>query len=179
MTSIIFELQPDKLEDELVTLRPIAESDFDALFALAADPLIWEIHPVKDRYKKEVFKEYFDSALASKGAFVVVDRNTGELMGCTRYYALQPELSRVAIGYSFIARRFWGGPYNKAMKTLMLNHAFQYVDSVVLHVGKANIRSQKAVLKLGAKLINEFDFMKTGDLNHFEYEIKKDEWERR
>ncbi|HSY76573.1 MAG TPA: GNAT family N-acetyltransferase [Bacteroidia bacterium] len=174
-----FNLQPEKLEDDLIQIIPLTENYFDQLFEVAQDPLIWEVHLVKDRYKKEVFKTYFDGAVASKSSFLVFDKATGELIGSTRYYNYQPGLSRIAIVYTFIARKYWGGSYNKSMKTLLLEHVFKYVNSVVFHVGKENIRSQKAVLKIGGKKIGELDFASTGQLTHYEYEIKKGEWEAR
>ena len=171
-----FNLQPEKLEDGLIELRPLTNDAFDTLFEVTADPFIWELHPVKDRYKKEAFQIYFDGAVASKSSFLVFDKASGALIGSSRFYGYDPEESRVAIGYTFLARKYWGGKYNKAMKTLMLDHAFRYVNSVVFHIGLENIRSQKAVLKLGTKKINELDFANTGELTHAEYEIKKTEW---
>jgi RimJ/RimL family protein N-acetyltransferase len=170
-----FVLQPQSLSDNLVELIPLAKDDFERLFLVASDPLIWEQHPSRDRYKREVFQKYFDGALESGGAFLVFDKSTNELIGSSRYYDLKP--SSVAIGYTFLARKYWGGNYNKAMKELMLNHAFQFVDSVVFHVGPDNIRSQKAVLKIGAKKTGEVELdYYGGKLLHFEYEIKKSTW---
>jgi RimJ/RimL family protein N-acetyltransferase len=177
MKSQHFNLQPEILEDGLVELKPFRQDAFDALFELASDPLIWEQHPVKDRFKKEVFKTYFDQAVASKSSFLIFEKATGQLIGSTRYYDLNPELSRVAIGYTFLARKYWGGPFNRAMKKLMLDYAFQFVNSVVFHIGLENIRSQKAVLKLGAKKINELDFASVGKITHGEYEILRSEWQ--
>jgi RimJ/RimL family protein N-acetyltransferase len=172
-----FNLQPTQLEDNLLRLVPLSQTSFDSLFELASDPLIWEQHPDKNRYQKEVFQKYFDGAVASKGAFLVFDKTSNPLIGCTRYYDYSPALSRVAIGYTFLARNYWGGPYNKAMKKLMLDYAFQYVNSVVFHIGSENIRSQKAVMKLGAKKIRDFDFSGSGTITHEEYEILRPEWQ--
>ena len=176
MSTKIFNLQPEILEDNLVKLLPLTEVYLEPLFDVAKDPLIWEVHPAKDRYKKEVFKTYFDGAVASKSAFVVFDKVSGELIGSTRYYNLQPELSKVAIGYTFLARKYWGGSYNKSMKALLLNHAFKYVNSVVFHVGIENIRSQKAMLKIGGKKISALDFANVGHFTHYEYKINKSDW---
>ena len=176
MATEIFNLQPEKLEDDLIVIRPLTEDYFEQLFEVGSDPLIWEVHPAKDRYKKEVFKTYFDGAVASKSSFLVFDKATGDLIGSTRYYNYQPELSRIAIGYTFLARKYWGGSYNKSMKTLLLDYAFKYVNSVVFHVGMENIRSQKAMVKIGGKKIGEMDFASSGQLTHYEYEIKKGEY---
>jgi RimJ/RimL family protein N-acetyltransferase len=171
-------LQPT-LQDELVVLKPLQPEDFEKLFAVASDPLIWEQHPVKDRYKPEVFKIFFDGAVASKGAFLVCEKTTGELMGSTRYYDFKPELSQIAIGFTFIARKYWGGKYNFSMKKLMMDYAFRYVDTVLYHIGASNIRSQKAQLKLGGKKIKEIDLDLNGQkLLHYEYEIRKADWNK-
>lgn len=174
--AIGFDLQPEKLENDLIEIIPLSENDFDRLFAIASDPLIWELHPAKDRYKKEVFKKYFDGAVESKSSFLVFDKSTGELIGSTRFYHWQQDYSKISIGYTFLARKYWGGIYNKSMKSLLINYAFNFVNSVLFHIGKSNFRSQKAILKIGAKKINEVDFESIGEITHYEYEIKKGAW---
>ena len=144
-----FDLQPD-LKGELIELRPLTPGDWDDLFAVASDPLIWEQHPESDRYKEEVFKVFFRDALESGGAFVVIDRATQEIIGSTRFYGYDPEKSEIEIGWTFLAREYWGGQYNREMKSLMLNHAFKFVETVVFLIGEKNIRSQKAIEKIGA-----------------------------
>ena len=144
-----FELQPN-LKSELIELRPLVPSDWDDLFAVASDPLIWEQHPESDRYKEEVFKVFFREALESGGAFVVIDTKTRHVIGSTRFYGYDPEKSEIEIGWTFLARKFWGGRYNAEMKELLLNHAFKFVESVVFFVGEKNFRSQKAMEKIGA-----------------------------
>ena len=144
-----FDLQPT-LTGTRLELRPLRPEDFDDLYAAAADPGIWEQHPVRDRYKEEVFRdEYFRGALASGGAFVVIDRATGRVIGSSRYYGFDEARSEIEIGWTFLARAYWGGIYNREMKELMLRHAFQYVSSVVFLVGPNNRRSQRAMEKIG------------------------------
>lgn len=143
-----FELQPH-LIGGLLELRPLREADRVELFAAASDPLIWELHPARDRYKEEVFAKYFQGGLDSKGAFAVIDRATGKIIGSTRYCDHQPGESQIEIGWTFLARSHWGGKYNGEMKSLMLAHAFKFVDSVVFLVGPGNFRSRKAVEKIG------------------------------
>ena len=168
----MFNLQPT-LEDDLVLISPLTEKDFESLFKVASDPLIWEQHPIKDRYKKEVFQSYFDSALESKGAFLIYSKDNNELIGSSRYYDYDPLKSRIAIGYTFIAKAYWGGKYNGAIKKLMLDHAFQFVDKVIFHIGPTNLRSQQAVLKLGAKKVGEEGY--NGMLQYI-YLIDRHEW---
>jgi RimJ/RimL family protein N-acetyltransferase len=147
--SHVFDLQP-VLRGELLELRPLREDDFDALFAVAADPLIWEQHPASDRYQEAVFREFFREAMASGGALVAIDAADGRVIGSSRYYGYSPERSEVEIGWTFLARSHWGGRYNREMKRLMLRHAFRFVDRVVFLVGPQNFRSQRAVEKIGA-----------------------------
>jgi N-acetyltransferase len=143
-----FELQPI-LKGELIALRPLAPKDWDDLFAVASDPLIWEQHPESDRYKEDVFKVFFKDALESGGAFVVIDANNKRLIGSTRFHGYDPEKSEVEIGWTFLARKYWGGRYNREMKQLMLAHAFKFVENVIFYVGENNVRSQKATEKIG------------------------------
>jgi RimJ/RimL family protein N-acetyltransferase len=146
---MVFELQPH-LKGKLIELRPLAPDDWDELFAVASDSLIWEQHPERDRYKEDVFRIFFKDALESGGAFVIIDRKTQHIIGSTRFYGYDPEKSEIEIGWTFLARKFWGGRYNAEMKRLLLNHAFKFVESVVFFVGEDNVRSQKAMEKVGA-----------------------------
>jgi N-acetyltransferase len=143
-----FDLQPN-LKGELIELRPLAPEDWDDLFAVASDPLIWEQHPESDRYKAEVFRVFFREALECGGAFAIVDKNSQQIIGSTRFYGYDSEKSEIEIGWTFLARKYWGGRYNRELKQLMLNHAFQFVESVIFYVGENNIRSQKATEKVG------------------------------
>jgi N-acetyltransferase len=143
-----FELQPT-LTGELVELRPLRADDFDGLYAAASDPRVWEQHPESDRYTRDVFQRYFDGAMASGGAFAAVDRATGRIIGSSRYQGYDEAAGEIEIGWTFLERAFWGGTYNGEMKRLMLDHAFRFVDRVVFLVGPANIRSQRAMEKIG------------------------------
>jgi RimJ/RimL family protein N-acetyltransferase len=144
-----FDLQP-YLKGELIELRPLAPDDWDALFAVASDSLIWEQHPESDRYKEDVFRGFFKDALESGGAFVVIDRTTQRVIGSTRFHGYDPGKSEIEIGWTFLARKYWGGRFNAEMKQLLLNHAFHFVETVVFFVGEDNVRSQKAMEKIGA-----------------------------
>jgi len=137
------------LKGELVELRPLRAENFADLYAAASDPLIWEQHPASDRYKKDVFEEFFRDALESGGAFIVIDRGNGRVIGSTRFLAYDEGNSEVEIGYTFLARSHWGGRHNGEMKRLMLGHAFRFVESVVFLIGPENFRSQRAVEKIG------------------------------
>ncbi|AKV04438.1 GCN5-related N-acetyltransferase [Labilithrix luteola] len=151
-------------------LRPVEQADFEALYACASDPLIWEQHPQSTRYQRDVFQGFFDGAIASKGALVVIERASGDVIGSSRYYDFDESRSQVTIGYTFLARRFWGGAVNREMKGLMLRHAFQFVEHVHFEIGANNRRSRRAIEKLGATLVDE----QTLDGNaHVVYRIDK------
>ncbi len=149
-----FDLQP-VLTGNLIKLRPLTREDFEPLFAAAGDPLIWEQHPENDRYTRKVFQNYFDGAMESKGAFAIIDRKSGRIIGSSRYCNLDEAKSEVEIGWTFLERTFWGGTYNGELKSLMLDHAFRFVDRVLFVVGENNIRSQKALEKIGAKFLKK------------------------
>jgi RimJ/RimL family protein N-acetyltransferase len=133
-----------------VALRPLAPDDWDALLAVASDPLIWEQHPVADRWREPVFRAFFDEALSSGGALLASDPGDGRAIGSSRFHGYDAKRSEVEIGWTFLARSHWGGAVNGEMKRLMLDHAFRFVDSVLFYIGPNNIRSQRAVAKLGA-----------------------------
>lgn len=144
-----FDLQPS-LKGNLIELRPLAPEDWDKLFAVASDPIIWEQHPERDRHNQDVFRIFFKDAIDCGGAFVVIDRENRQIIGSTRFYGYNPEKSEIEIGWTFLARKYWGGRYNREMKWLMLGHAFQFVETVIFHIGENNIRSQKATERIGA-----------------------------
>ena len=146
-----FDLQP-VLRGELLELRPLRADDFPALYAVASDPLIWEQHPNSDRYKAEVFREFFREALESGGALVAVDLRDGSVIGSSRFHGYDEAAGEIEIGWTFLARTHWGGRYNGEMKRLMLGHAFRFVDNVVFLVGPENWRSRRAVEKIGGRL---------------------------
>jgi RimJ/RimL family protein N-acetyltransferase len=143
-----FELQPT-LTGELVELRPLRADDFHALYAVARDPLIWELHPERERYQEDIFRRFFSGALESGGAFIVFDRATGDVIGSTRYFGYDEQRGEIEIGWTFLARSHWGGRYNHEMKRLMLEHAFRFVERVIFLVGPQNFRSRSAVEKIG------------------------------
>lgn len=146
---MLFDLQPT-LKGELLTLRPLRPEDFHDLYAVAADPLIWEQHPHRDRHREEVFRQFFHEALGSGGALIVIDSDDDQVIGSSRFHAYDPEKSEIEIGWTFLARSRWGGLYNREMKQLMLRHAFRFVKNVVFLVGPQNLRSQRALEKIGA-----------------------------
>jgi N-acetyltransferase len=151
-----FDLQPT-LKGSLIELRPLTRADFDSLFAAASDPLIWEQHPESDRHQREVFQRYFDGAINSKGAFAIIDRKSGRIIGSSRYCNLNDRAGEVEVGWTFLERKYWGGKYNRELKSLMIEHAFRFVDRVLFIVGEHNLRSQKALEKIGARFLKKVE----------------------
>lgn len=146
------DLQPT-LRGELLELKPLSTTDFSVLYAVASDPLVWEQHPHKERYQPSVFESFFEQAIQSGGALIASRRDTNQVIGSSRFYDFNPSKKQIAIGYTFLARECWGHTFNREMKHLMLHHAFRFVDSVIFHIGETNIRSQRAIEKIGATLI--------------------------
>lgn len=144
-----FDYQP-VLKGDLVDMRPLRSEDYGQLYAVAADRLIWKQHPVKNRHEEEGFQVFFNEALASGGALIVSDAITQRVIGSSRFHGYDKEKSEVEIGWTFLTRSHWGGIYNGEMKQLMLRHAFRFVNCVVFLVGSQNLRSQRALEKIGS-----------------------------
>lgn len=148
------------LAGERLLLRPLTEADWDALYAVASDRELWARHPSHDRWQEPVFREFFDDALARGGALAIMDRASGELIGSSRFQEYDPADAdghggSVEIGWSFLARAWWGRGYNAELKRLMLEHAFASVERVVFRVGAENVISRKAMANIGGRLTGE------------------------
>jgi RimJ/RimL family protein N-acetyltransferase len=149
------DLQP-VLNGSTIKLRPLERGDFEALYLAASDPKIWELHPDSERYQRDIFQQrFFEGALASRGALVIEEFDSGRIIGSSRYYEWNPDTKEISIGYTFIERSHWGVGTNQELKELMLNHVYQWAGVVWFHVGKINIRSRRAIEKLGATLSYE------------------------
>jgi len=172
-----FSIQP-VLENENVRLVPLQETDFESLYEVASDPKIWEQHPNKDRWKREVFKTFFDGAMQSKGAFKIVDKANGNVIGSTRFYEYDAQDDSILIGYTFYGTAYWGKGINQSVKKMMLDYIFQFVSKVNLHVGAANVRSQIAVGRIGAEKIAEQEVAYFGEQSklNFVYQISREKW---
>ncbi|MGI4881273.1 MAG: GNAT family N-acetyltransferase [Janthinobacterium lividum] len=168
------DLQPT-LTGGLVALRPVAAADWDALYAVASDPLIWAVHPVNDRWQEPVFRRFFDDAIAGGGGLVATDVTSGEIIGFSRYDLARVEPGEVEIGWTFLARSYWGGAANADMKRLMIGHALRQFDRALFLVGETNIRSRRAMEKIGGRLtdrIYDADYP-SGVVRHVIYAIDR------
>lgn len=165
------------LEGELLLLRPLRPDDWEALFGVASDPLIWEVHPQHDRWQEPVFRRFFDDALAKGGALAAIDLAHGSVVGSSRFERFDPsDGGSVEIGWTFLARSHWGGRYNPELKRLMLHHALSQVERVVFRVGETNWRSRRAMEKIGGRLtdISTVEDTASGPVRHVQYEITRE-----
>jgi RimJ/RimL family protein N-acetyltransferase len=163
-----FDPQP-VLKGEFLELRPLRAEDYPDLYSVAADPFVWEQHPVKNRYKEEVFESFFREALESGGTLIAIDSRNERVIGSSRFHGYDEGKSEIEIGWTFLARSHWGGIYNRAMKQLMLRHAFRFVNRVVFLVGLQNHRSQRAMEKIGGVRVGSRP--DSGRQDSFVYEI--------
>ena len=164
------------LEGERLLLRPLRPDDWDALYAVASDPLVWELHPANDRWQEPVFRKFFAEALAQGGALVAVDKSDGAIVGSSRFWAYDPaDGGSVEIGWSVLARSHWGGETNREMKRLMLAHALEAVERVWFRVGETNFRSRRAMEKIGGRLTERTESIEMAGepVVHVIYEIDR------
>lgn len=167
-------LQPT-LAGARVIVRPIATTDWAAMFAAAADPGIWELHPDHNRYTEQEFRLFFDGAVESGAAFAIIDRQNNNIIGSSRYHDHDPVARTIEIGWTFLSRDYWGGSYNAEIKRLMIEHALSFVDTVEFWVDESNLRSRRAMEKIGGTLRNGIYFKEgSGDRPYVVYEIRKD-----
>ena len=167
------------LEGERLRLRPLEADDWQALFGVASDPMIWEVHPAHNRWQETIFRAFFEDALEQGGALAVIDKSSGTMTGSSRYQFHDPANGGVVeIGWTFLARSCWGGSYNREMKRLMLAHAFRFVERVVFMVGKGNLRSRRAMEKIGGSLTDyrEERIMANGTTHYVCYEITREDF---
>jgi RimJ/RimL family protein N-acetyltransferase len=169
------ELRPT-LEGPTVRLQPTREDDFGGLYAAAADPLVWAQHPVRERWREEVFRRYFEAWLLNDGALAIRERASGRIVGASRY-SLEARLpGEVEIGWTFLARDHWGGATNREVKRLMIGHALEAVERVVFRIAETNLRSRRAVEKIGAVLTDRVEAIEIGGrpLPHLVYALGRD-----
>ena len=165
------------LTGKRLLLRPLEPGDWDPLYTVASDPLIWELHPAHDRWREPVFRAYFANALAHGGAVAVIDRASGAMVGSSRWQGHNPaDGGSVEIGWTFLARSHWGGSVNRELKRLMLAHAFEAVARVDFRVGAANLRSRLAMEKIGGRLSDRVEQVEMAGamVDHVIYEITRE-----
>ncbi|HCN05679.1 MAG TPA: N-acetyltransferase [Bacteroidetes bacterium] len=166
------------LRGNIVHAKPLQPDDVTALFEVASDQLIWEQHPEPTRYQREVFERFFEEAIRSAGAYMVYETASGKVIGSSRFYDEQADRSFVKIGYTFLAREFWGGRYNADVKYIMISHALTEFSEVRFEIGERNVRSQRAIERIGARYIETVSKHFPGELAqpHRIYSISANEW---
>lgn len=169
-----FDYQP-VLKSDLVELRPLLAQDYEDLYSVAADPLIWEQHPVHNRHDETAFRAFFEESLQSGGALVAFDAHDHRIIGSSRFHGYREQEGEVEIGWTFLARAFWGGVYNGEIKRLMLGHAFRFVDQVVFFVGLGNVRSQRSVERIGGTRVGKT--RDSGGRDSYRYQITAEGFE--
>jgi RimJ/RimL family protein N-acetyltransferase len=168
-------LQPT-LPGALITLRPAVAEDFEPLYGIASDPELWAQHPQRDRWQRPIFEQLFHDGLTSRGMLVAVDRANGSLVGSSRFYDLNESEQALTVGYTFVARSAWGTGVNSEMKQLMLDYAFGWAETVCFYVGIDNLRSRKAVEKLGARYLRSEQ--RHWAVLHAIYTLSREDWQQ-
>jgi N-acetyltransferase len=170
-----FDFQPH-LNGELIAMRPMIEADFEPLYTVASDPLIWAVHPIHERWQRPVFRANIDEAYAEKGGLVAIDKVTDTIIGFSRYSQIAVGPGEIEIGWSFLARDYWGGRYNRDMKRIMIAHALKSFERVLFRVGETNIRSRRAMEKIGGVRIEWDELLPIFDRKavYIAYEIRRD-----
>jgi len=171
-----FSMQPT-IRGVNISIRPLDEMDFDDLYSCASDKGIWSGHPSPDRYKLSEFRPYFKSAIDSEASVAVIENSSDKIIGLSRYYFSDSDKRDISIGFTFLAKEYWGGKTNYELKKIMLEHAFRYFNVVWFHIGPTNVRSQKATLKIGAHFTHEESLKISGKAEVWRcYKIEKQHW---
>src|SRR5690606_2231373 len=165
-------LEGKTLSNDLVKLVPLTKEDYNWIYAVASDPGIWEQHPDRLRYTPVGFTKYFKKLLNTDQPYIILDINTDQVIGATSFYQYNQKENTIAIGYTFLAQEFWGGGYNQSIKKLMMNFAFSSLNKIFFHVREGNIRSQKAIEKIGGKFERKYT-SEDGLGTQIEYSVSK------
>ena len=143
----------NQLESKNFILRQLNNNDFDLLYNIGKNKNIWEQHPESDRWKREKFNIFFNNGIKNIfGLYGIYDKSKNTIVGSTRYYSYSKKNNSIKIGFTFLTPEYWGTDTNLQIKTLMLGYAFNYVENIYFDIGKNNIRSRKAIEKIGATL---------------------------
>tara|TARA_B100000678_G_scaffold283571_1_gene283874 strand:+ start:1256 stop:1825 length:570 start_codon:yes stop_codon:yes gene_type:complete len=182
MSRADFDPQPT-LSGRAIRLRPLAAGDWADLFACASDPLVWEQHPIHERYREEVFRPLFDGKLAEGWTLAVERLEDARVVGMSSYSNLRDDAfgsGAVEIGSTVLGRACWGGAINAEMKRLMLAHALRFVGTVEFLIAEDNMRSRKAMAKIGGRLTDRIVETEVSGrvIPHMVYEITRADFER-
>ncbi|WP_294737539.1 GNAT family protein [uncultured Pseudomonas sp.] len=139
-----------------VELRPLQREHSAALVQAAADGQLWNLK-VTNVPGPDTVEKYVDIALAGREAgtmmpFVIVRRDTGEVVGSTRFWKVDRVNRKLEIGHTFISQSVQKSGVNTEAKLLLLTHAFEVMDCVRVQftTDELNEKSRAAILRLGA-----------------------------
>jgi RimJ/RimL family protein N-acetyltransferase len=148
---------PIRLQDDHVVLEPLSLDHVPALEAAAADGELWNL-TVTSVPSPGQARDYVEKALQGQAdglmlPFAVRETGSGDIVGSTRYYEIDAALPRLALGYTWYAKRWQKSHLNTACKRLLLQHAFEVVGCVAVefHTDLRNLDSQRAIERLGAR----------------------------
>ncbi|EJM26474.1 GNAT family N-acetyltransferase [Pseudomonas sp. GM25] len=174
------------LQGQGIILRPLQYTDADALLRAAADGELWNL-TVTVVPSATTVDAYLKKALDGRKAgtvmpFVIVLKETGKVIGSTRFWKIDPLNRKLEIGSSWISARFQKTFVNTEAKYLMLRHAFEVLDCVRVQftTDENNQKSRNAILRLGAQqegIVRHERIMPDGrKRNSVRFSIIDDEW---
>lgn len=151
------EISPVTLDGQHTRLEPLTLAHQEALIAAAADGELWN-STVTIVPTRETMACYIEVALAAQARgnelpFVIIRKSSGEVVGTTRFYEIEPNDRRLAIGYTWVSRSAQRTAVNTEAKLLLLTQAFEHwqFNRVEFITDVLNQQSRAAILRLGAK----------------------------
>lgn len=146
-------LTPIVLEGQYVRLEPLTEAHLDGLCAIGFDPSLWAYMLVRVTTREDMAAFIAGAQGPTQQAFAVIHRESGRVAGCTRYMNYEPAHKRVEIGSTWYGLEFQRTPVNTECKYLLFRNGFEAMgmNRVELKTDSRNERSQKAMLRVGAK----------------------------
>ena len=174
------------LQGHHVDLQPLDLDDLPALYEVAADKALWKHIPTDcsrpDRFMESYTKSIQDRDAGIQYPFLILGRDARQIIGSTRLFDLHPQDRKLEIGWTWIAQAYWGTDVNLECKSLLLTFCFETLGArrVQLKTDELNIRSRKAIEKIGARFegILRKDRIKEDGLsrNAAYYSIIDEEW---
>ncbi len=144
------------LENKRVLLRPLSMMDLESLLPIALESELWKVGMTEIRDRQDL-EHYIEQALSdrTKGLsypFVIVDKDSNQIAGSTRYSEITPQFKRLEIGWTWLSKNTRGSGLNKACKYELLRFAFEelLMNRVEIKTDALNLRSRAAIKKLGA-----------------------------
>ena len=151
------EVSPVILEGQHVRLEPLSLAHQEALIAAAGDGELWN-STVTIVPSRETIASYIGTALNAQAQghalpFVIIRKESGLVVGCTRFFHIERDHRRVEIGYTWLSASAQRTSINTEAKLLLLTHAFEFwrCIRVEFFTDFLNHQSRTAILRLGAK----------------------------